>query len=187
LNYYDDKNNVDSYLANCGGYDGRELINILKIHLPQKSKVLEIGMGPGKDFEILNEDFVTTGSDNSEVFFNRYKEKNPNSDVVLLDAITLETNRLFDCIYSNKVLHLLTKDELDKSLKRQHEILLENGQVFHTFWKGEEDQTYEKMFMVYYDINRLILQFESRFKIIEIEYYTEFEDDDSIYVIAKKI
>ena len=186
LDYYDNKNNVDNYIAMSGGYDGRELINILKIHLSQKSKVLELGMGPGKDFEILNEDFIATGSDNSKSFLDRYKKLNPNSDVLLLDAVTLEIDRLFDCIYSNKVLHLLTKDDLDKSLKRQHEILLENGLVFHTFWKGDEDQTYKKMFMVYYDIDRLKLLFESYFKIIEIKHYAEFEDEDSIYVIARK-
>ncbi|MHA1760850.1 MAG: methyltransferase domain-containing protein, partial [Candidatus Heimdallarchaeota archaeon] len=184
--YYDDKNNVDNYITNGLGYDGSELINILKTHLPQKSKVLEIGMGPGKDFEILSEDFITTGSDKSEEFFNRYIKKNRNSDVLLLDAVTLETNRFFDCIYTNKVLHLLTKDDLDKSLKRQSEILLDNGLVFHTFWEGEEDRVSEKMFEVYYDIERLVLQFEKYFKIIEIKHYTEFEDDDSIYVIARK-
>ncbi|MHA1125401.1 MAG: methyltransferase domain-containing protein [Candidatus Heimdallarchaeota archaeon] len=186
MNYYDDKNNVDNYIANNLGYDGSELINILRIHLPQKSKVLEIGMGPGKDFETLKKDFIVTGSDKSEIFLNKYKKMNHDSDVILLDAVTLETDRLFDCIYSNKVLHLLTKDDLNKSLKRQSEILLDNGLIFHTFWDGEEDETYEKMFMVYYDIDRLTLQFESYFKIIEIKHYTEFEDDDSIYVIARK-
>ncbi|MHA1186278.1 MAG: methyltransferase domain-containing protein, partial [Candidatus Heimdallarchaeota archaeon] len=119
--------------------------------LPQKSKVLEIGMGPGKDFEILSEDFITTGSDKSEEFFNRYIKKNRNSDVLLLDAVTLETNRFFDCIYTNKVLHLLTKDDLDKSLKRQSEILLDNGLVFHTFWEGEEDRVCSRYIMILKD------------------------------------
>jgi trans-aconitate methyltransferase len=168
------------------GYDGRELINILKKHLPQKSKILEIGMGPGKDLEILQEDYIATGSDLSEEFLNRYKKLNQNSDVMLLDAITLKTDRKFDCIYSNKVLHLLPKKDLDKSLKKQSEILLDDGLVFHTFWDGEEDQTYYKMFMVYYDIERLIVQFKKYFEIIEIKHYTEFEADDSIYVIARK-
>ncbi len=186
MNYYDDKDNVDNYITTSGGHDGSELINILKFHLPQKSKVLELGMGLGKDFEILNEDFIATGSDKSDVFLNRYKKKNPDSDVILLDAVILETDCFFDCIYTNKVLHLLTKDNLDKSLKRQSEILLDNGLVFHTFWEGEEDRVPDKMFEVYYDIERLTKKFEPYFKILEIKHYTEYEDDDSIYVIARK-
>lgn len=35
------------------GYDGEELIKILKEYLPEKSTLLELGMGPGKDLDIL--------------------------------------------------------------------------------------------------------------------------------------
>jgi hypothetical protein len=49
----------------AGGYDGRELIERLKLYLPRNSHVLEPGMGPGKDLRILGEYFAATGSDNA--------------------------------------------------------------------------------------------------------------------------
>ena len=48
-----------------------------------------------------------------------YKKKNKNAYLLLLDAITLKTKRKFDCIYSNKVLIHLTKQELTNSLKKK--------------------------------------------------------------------
>ena len=50
------------------------------------------------------------------VFIERYKNLNPNSDIIQLDAKSLNINRKFDCIYSNKVLIHITKKECNESL-----------------------------------------------------------------------
>ena len=119
MGYFHEEKNVLEYIKMAEGYDGKELIEILKNHLPVGSTVLELGMGPGKDLKILSSDYIVTGSDYSNVFLELYRKKNKNADLLLLDAITLKTRRKFDCIYSNKVLIHLTRQELRMSLKRQ--------------------------------------------------------------------
>lgn len=59
------------------GFDGKELIKILQKYLPANSTVLELGMGPGKDLNILRKNYTITGSDTSQIFLERYKKQNP--------------------------------------------------------------------------------------------------------------
>ena len=99
-------------------YSGEELIQKLKNILAPGSSVFELGMGSGKDLDILSETYVTTGTDISQIFINIYKEKHPNSDVFVLDAVSLQIERKFDCIYSNKTLQHLRKAEFKQSLKK---------------------------------------------------------------------
>ncbi len=54
MSYFDDEQNVEAYVKMAEGYNGRNLINILKKHLPPNATVLELGMGPGVDYEILD-------------------------------------------------------------------------------------------------------------------------------------
>jgi len=68
------------------GYDGVELIRILQKYLPANSTVLELGMGPGKDMDILKKLYIVTGSVNSQIFLDKYKKNNPDADLLLLDA-----------------------------------------------------------------------------------------------------
>jgi trans-aconitate methyltransferase len=131
MGYFDDEKNVQKYIEMAEGFDGRELIEALKKHLPHAASVLELGMGPGKDYEILSQFFQVTGSDSSQVFLDRYKKKNPAANLLLLDAVTLDTEQRFDCIYSNKVLQHLTREQLAQSLHRQSKVLNSNGILFH--------------------------------------------------------
>lgn len=158
-----------------------------EVCLPVGSTVLELGMGPGKDLDILSSDYIVTGSDYSNVFLELYKKKNKNADLLLLDAITLKTDRKFDCIYSNKVLIHLTKQELKKSLKRQRDVLNHDGLIFHSFWKGDKTEEMHGLRFVYYTKNQLLDLFEDSYEMLEIQSYKEMEKDDSIYVMAKKI
>ena len=52
MNYYDDEDNVRSYISMSEGYDGSMLIDRLKNHLPKGATLLELGMGPGH-FELI--------------------------------------------------------------------------------------------------------------------------------------
>ena len=187
MTYFNDKKNVEDYIKMSKGFDGRELIDILRKFLPDGSKVLELGMGPGKDYEILEENFKVTGSDYSKVFVERYKKINNEADIIQLDAISIETDQRFDCIYTNKVLIHLTREELERSLQRQQKVLLENGLAFHTFWHGsKEDEEFHGLRFVYYTIDELKKIIEKYFEIIEIKKYKESKKDDSIYVIFKR-
>ena len=186
MGFFDTEEGVNEYLKLAEGFDGRELIKKLQEELPEQSTVLELGMGPGKDLDILREKFIVTGSDYSQVFLDRYRKQNPNSDLLKLDAVTLATDRKFDCIYSNKVLHHLTRQDLKKSLQRQREILNPNGILFHSFWKGDQDENYDGLLFTRYQIDGLKQIIGDLFDILSINIYTEFEKDDSIYIVLSR-
>lgn len=186
MGFFDTEKGVDEYLKMADGFDGAELIKILQKFLPEKSSVLELGMGPGKDLNILSKTFTVTGSDNSQIFLDRYKKKNSNADLLKLDAVTLSTNRTFDCIYSNKVLHHLTTDHLRTSLKKQKELLNSDGILFHSFWRGNKTETMEGLLFVYYELDTLRNIFETEFEVLELKIYTEDQKDDSIYAVLKR-
>ena len=134
MGYYDDPKNAQQYIEMAEGYDGRELIEALSRHLPAGATVLELGMGPGKDLDILNETFLATGSDSAQPFLDRYRDLHPQADLLLLDAVTLDTDRSFDALYSNKVLYHLSRDQLRASLRNQARNLIRGRQV-HTLGK----------------------------------------------------
>ncbi|MCR9253467.1 MAG: class I SAM-dependent methyltransferase [bacterium] len=184
--FYHKKENVEEYIKISKGFDGSDLIEELKNHLASDSSLLELGMGEGKDLDILANTYKVTGSDYSDAFLNLYKEKNPDSDLVQLDAITLQINKKFDGIYSNKVLHHLHEDELKQSISRQAEILNPNGVILHSFWRGSGIEEFDEMFAMHYMENDLIPLFEKEFKILEIRSYKEMEEDDSLFIVAQK-
>jgi len=186
MGFFDTKKGVEEYVKMAEGFDGAELIKILQEFLPEKSSVLELGMGPGKDLDMLSKTYSVTGSDNSQIFLDRYKKQNQNVDLIKLDAVTLSTNRTFDCIYSNKVLHHLTTADLKISLKKQKELLNPNGIVFHSFWKGSKTENMEGLLFVYYELDSLRELFEPDFEILELKIYTEDQKDDSVYAILRR-
>ena len=186
MGFFDTEKGVGEYLKMTEGFDGAELIKILQKFVPEKSSVLELGMGPGKDLAILSKTYKVAGSDNSQIFLDRYKKENPDADLIKLDAVTLSTNRTFDCIYSNKVLHHLTTEDLKTSLKKQEELLNPEGILFHSFWRGNKTETMEGLLFVYYELEDLRKLFEPIFDILELRLYTEMEKDDSIYAVLKK-
>ncbi len=187
MSYYDEQKTVREYISMAEGYDGKLLIAALSSHLDEGAQVLELGMGPGKDLDLLSERYRVTGSDRSQTFIDLYLEKNPKADVLRLDAVTLEMDRSFDCIYSNKVMQHLSDSELRKSIERQSQLLNEGGFVLHSFWKGsgvEENHRLKCFNRLERDIESV---FAGSFKILELKTYKEFDPDDSIYVIAKRL
>ena len=185
VGFFDTEKGVEQYIEMAEGYDGAELIKILQNYLPEHSIILELGIGPGKDMDILKKSYTVTGSDYSQIFLDRYKENHQDADLLCLDAITLQTNRKFDCIYSNKVLHHLTKEDLIKSLQQQKELLNPDGIAFHSFWKGNKTEHMEGLLFTYYEIEELKKMAELNYDVLAIETYTEMEKDDSIYAILK--
>ena len=186
MGYFDERKNVDAYIHMAAGYDGRELIAILEKQLPAGSSVLELGMGPGVDFELLAESYSVTGSDSSDVFLDLYREKQPAADLLKLDAVTIETERTFDCIYSNKVLHHLAKPELRRSFARQKELLTAGGLLMHSFWYGDKEEEHHGLRFVYYTEEALGKAIAPGLEVVEIERYKEMGDGDSFYALLRK-
>jgi cyclopropane fatty-acyl-phospholipid synthase-like methyltransferase len=186
MGYFDNDKNVQDYIEMVEGYDGAELINALEDYLPKGSTLLELGMGPGKDLDILKETYVATGSDSSQIFVDRYNNSNKDADVILLNAVTIDTEIKFDCIYSNKVLHHLKKVDLIKSFRRQKDVLNDGGILFHSFWYGNKEEEHHGLLFVYYLEDQLIEIVKDDFEILEMKKYSEMETDDSIYIVLKK-
>ena len=184
--YYKTKESVEEYIHLAKNVSGKQLIEKLKLILPPNSVLLEIGSGPGTDWKILSETYNVIGSDNSTEFLNHLINENPQGEFLELDAITLKTDKYFDGIYSNKVMHHLTENELADSVKRQYEVLNSDGVVCHSFWKGEGSEVFKGLFVNYHTEVGLKKVFRNYFDILSIENYKEFEDDDSLLLIAKK-
>lgn len=184
--YYKTKASVKEYISLAKDVNGAELIEKLKQFLPKDSSLLEIGSGPGTDWKLLNKDYRTIGSDNSQEFLNHLISENPDGQFLNLDAISLVTDKTFDGIYSNKVFHHLTHEELTQSIKRQHAILNSDGIVCLSFWRGKGSEIFKGLFVNYHEKQDLINFFEDYFKILYLDFYTEFDKDDSILLIGKK-
>jgi len=184
--YYLTKQTVNEYIKMAKGFDGRDLIEKLKGFLPEHSSVLELGSGPGVDLEILSETYDVTGSDFSQHFLDFISSKLPEVGLLLLNAVTLNTQKNFDCIYSNKMLQHLTNDALQLSIKKQSSILNNGGIVCHSFWKGEECYEMKNALFNHHLEEDLDEFFSPHFEILLLEAYEEMEEDDSILFIGKK-
>jgi cyclopropane fatty-acyl-phospholipid synthase-like methyltransferase len=186
MNYYDDPRNVQTYIKIVEGYDGKDLVSALLKYLPDGSTVLELGMGPGVDLDLLSQHYQATGSDTSRVFLDRYRENHQEVDLIILDAETIQTTRKFAGIYSNKVLHHLSPEQLASSFHRQHAILQPPGIALHSFWLGDREEFVLGLRFRYYPEEYLHDLVEPDFAILESTRYAEFETDDSLLLILKK-
>jgi len=184
--YYHTKESVEEYVRLSEGISGKDLTERLKKVVAPNATVLEVGSGPGTDWNILNETYSVVGSDNSTEFLDHLKAKNPLGEFLELDAVTLKTKNRFDGIYTNKVLHHLKDDELSTSIKRQFDLLNSDGIVCHSFWKGEGSEVFKGLFVNYHDASNLKDSFENYFEVLLIEEYKEFEGNDSLLLIGKK-
>ena len=186
MGYFDHEENVEAYIKMADGYDGAELIALLRRYLPEGSSVLELGMGPGKDLDLVRQFYRVTGSDTSRVFLDRYRNNHPEADLLLLDATRMDTDRTFDGIYSNKVLHHLTREALTTSLRRQKAVLNDGGLALHTFWYGAGDDEHHGLRFTYYTEPDLRAAVCDGFDVVALESYQEMTDGDSLYLLLRK-
>jgi len=186
MTYYDEPANVEHYVKISEGYDGQLLISVLNNHLPDGSSVLELGMGEGKDLKLLERQYQVTGSDASATFINRYLQQNPTADILHLDANTLQTDRQFNALYSNKVLHHLSPEQLVASFQHQALRLFAKGLTLHSFWLGDGADEFAGETLYYYQPDTIIKLLSPNFEVLEWKTYDESEPDDSFYVLSQK-
>lgn len=184
--YYHTKSSVEEYIKMAEGYNGARLISKLKEFLPANASLLELGSGPGTDYKILSEIYAVTGSDYSKAFLIHLKRSFPEGKFLELEAGLLRTEMRFEGIYSNKVLHHLSDEALQTSIKRQYDILNDGGIICHSFWKGEGDELFKGMYVNYHTEEDLEKAFTDHFEILTLEPYMEFEAGDSLLIIARK-
>lgn len=184
--YYHTKESVEEYIKLAEGVNGSSLIEKLKKVLKSGSNLLELGSGPGTDWKILKETYNVTGSDNSTQFIEHLENSLPNGNFLKLDAITIDTTEKFDGIFSNKVLHHLKDEELIESISRQSEVLHEEGIVCHSFWLGKGSEFFKEMFVNYHEEQEIKELFSKQFEVLLLDKYAEFEENDSLLIIARK-
>jgi cyclopropane fatty-acyl-phospholipid synthase-like methyltransferase len=187
MGFFDEEAGVQKYLEMVEGTDGKEWVDKLAEYLAEGSTVLELGMGPGKDLDLLAERFTTTGSDTSRLLLDRYQALHPEADLLKLDAITINTDRRFDAIYSNKVLHHLPRADLSLSLARQRDVLEPSGIALHTFWLGDGDMEHEGLLFTYYAEAGLRGLVTPYFEVLDAVIYGELEDKDSICLVMRRL
>lgn len=188
MDFFKKQENVESYLKMIEGYDNRFMTDLVCSRLPAGSSLLELGMGPGQDMLVLHDKYKVTGSDSSQVFLELFREKYPDADLLQLDAVTLQTDRCFDCIFSNKVLMHLQRDDMIQSLKRQTALLNTGGQLIHSVWQGDRVEEFDGLYFQYYTEETLeTVCSEAGLLKVEIGRYTEEEKEDSLWLITALI
>ncbi len=185
MGYFDVEENVQRYIKMTANGDGNHLMAILSRYLPSGSSLLELGMGPGKDLKQLAARYRVTGSDNSRLFIEHYQKENPTADLLQLDACSIATERIFDALYSNKVLHQLSREELRQSLQRQRQVLCDAGIALHSFWRGKGREELHGECYQYYEVDEL-WELVQGFEVLQASTYGEIESNDSIYLLLRK-
>ena len=184
MGFYDIPENVDKYIDMCSGYDGSLIYSELQNFLKDGKTILELGSGPGLDLSILRRRYCVTGSDLSKEFISRLQKKYPGIPFLKINATDIDVEEKYDCIYSNKVLHHLTKSELINSLSGQAQALSPGGIIAHTFWIGDDSEEIEGLLFNYYGKDEILEIITEKYNIFSSMSYSEFEDSDSLLVIA---
>ncbi len=185
MDFYNDSLKVNEYEKMCDGYDGTELYQVIDKYLNNNATLLELGSGPGNDIQYFKSKYKVTGSDLSDEFLSRCRKRFTEVPFKKLDAVGIETDENYDCLFSNKVLHHLDQETLEKSLKRQQQVINPGGIFAHTFWLGDKEFTMEGMLFLFYDRDQLLDLISRYFSIRELYDYKEFEDGDSILIVAE--
>lgn len=187
MGYYDDEQNVQQYIDMAEGYDGALLIAALRQWLTEGAHVLELGMGPGKDLLLLAEHYAVTGSDSSQVFVDRFLAAHPDADVLVLDALSMATERKFDGLYSNKVLYHLQRDDLAAAFSAQARVLKPGGIALHSFWFGEHEEDTHGLHFAYYTETLLRAATGPEYEVLAVQRYAEMDEGDSLYVVLRRL
>lgn len=185
MDFYNNPSNVDEYEKMCEGYDGSKLYEVLEKYLKPSSTLLELGSGLGYDLDYLKAHYKVTGSDLSDEFISRCRTRHKDIPIIKLDAVQIETQDTFDAIFSNKVLHHLKPETLEHSLQRQQQVIHPHGVFAHTFWLGDKEFMMEGMLFVFYQKEVLLSLVAKYFTIVEAYEYGEFEEGDSLMIIAR--
>lgn len=185
-NTYDTTDGVDAYVTMAEGYDGRTHVERLGQLLRPGSQVLELGMGPGVDLDLLlARHYDVVGSDRSQAFLDRYARMRPEVELLRLDAVSIDTARTFDAIYSNKVLHQLTTEDLTRSLRRQAQLVRPEGVLLHGLWAGDGAGVYDGLLHREYTRETFAAVVPSTLELVEVTPYREMTTDDSIRVVLR--
>lgn len=109
---------------------GEDLIGLLA---PAKDeKILDLGCGTGDLTAMIAQSGAhVIGVDSSPEMIDRSKEKHPELDFRLMDALELHFDTSFDAVFSNAVLHWIKQPE--KALGQIYSVLVPGGRFVAEF------------------------------------------------------
>jgi len=87
---------------------------VARISLEDPESIIDIGCGPGNSTRILRERWPHAeiiGIDKSEKMIGRARADYPDQTWIIGDAASLETDRTFDLVFSNAVIHWIPDHE----------------------------------------------------------------------------
>lgn len=145
-----------------------DIISILREELPRFKKVLELGSQKGDDLKLLNEYFEVVASEDTKVKTRYLKDEFIDIRVILLDAISMDTHKKFDCIYSKNIFDNNSLYEISQSFENQKKVLNKEGLIFHIFDSSKVDK------------NEILTLLNSNYKLIKCE-----NIDEGFYTLAK--
>jgi cyclopropane fatty-acyl-phospholipid synthase-like methyltransferase len=129
LNYYEtDSKNLSFRYENA---DVTEVQQLLLQTFQKNSNLLEIGCGSGRDASFMTKkDFNVTAIDGSKNMIEEAKKIHPELSNNLFHKTLpndLEFNQTFDGIYSIATLMHLSKNDLEKTISKIHNLLNQDG------------------------------------------------------------
>jgi trans-aconitate 2-methyltransferase len=88
---------------------------VSRIKIKNVTSIIDIGCGPGNSTQILYQKWPSAeivGIDNSEQMIKKAKEDYPHQKWFVADAASLETNTLYDIVFSNATLQWIPHHEI---------------------------------------------------------------------------
>ena len=186
MNYWLKKENVKKYEELIGAEKNIFCIKIIEQYLEKHKKILELGAGVGNDSLFLKEKYDVIASDYSDYFLEILAKKKIKN--IKINIENFQFNKMIDCVYANKVFHYLNEYQINNLLNLIHDNLNENGIILFTLWSGENNiEKNADGITYYYNLDKVKSFIPNKYKIIILKYFMEFEQNDSIIILLKKI
>jgi len=133
----DDYNRIAPQFDSTRKYNWRDISEIIdKLNIKNGAKVLDLGCGGGRLFELLDKyDVDYTGVDISDELIKTAKSKCPKGKFEVRDITSYKSDDKFDYVFSIAALHHIPSQKLrDRAVQSIKEILLPNGSAIVSVW-----------------------------------------------------
>ncbi len=185
-----------------GANDFETQLDLFTKKLPKKSKVLDVGCGPGRESNYLsNHGFQAVGVDVSEKMLTIYRQVNPDFKSYLASMLNLPFNNdIFDAIWTARAIIHIKKEDLATVFHEFYRVLKPKGIIgLITMITKSNNLEHEEKFIdepgdknLVYWINyysEKILEIklkEAKFRVIHKSTFEDADKDKLIFLVVQK-
>lgn len=172
----EDYNSIGYEFSRTRSFIWEETRFLFDNYIKKGELILDIGCGNGRYVELVkNKEAAYVGVDNSQKLITLAKERYPNTDFILSDALSLPfSGERFDRVYSIAVFHHIPSHELRlKFLSEIQRVLKPRGVLVLTVWKFHRWKEY--LLLIKYSILKIIGKSKLDFKDILEPWGNEIE------------